>query len=119
MEKEDNKRDRWLTVEEENRLLNSCAPWLLDLVLFALHTGMRMGEILDLSWRGIDFDRRTVTVFHSKNGERRTIPAPSLQVGARQGQDRRFPFPRHAPHVCDPTRASRGGRLQSPTSARA
>lgn len=74
MEKENNKRDRWLTEEEESRLLGSCRPWLRDLVLFALHTGMRMGEILELTWRGVDFTRRTVTVFRSKNGERRTIP---------------------------------------------
>ena len=74
MEKENNKRDRWLTHEEERSLLGACAPWLHDLVTFALHTGMRMGEILDLTWRGVDLSRRTVSVFRSKNGERRTIP---------------------------------------------
>jgi len=52
MERENNKRDRWLSVEEEARLLQGCAPWLHDLVIFALHTGMRMGEILELTWRG-------------------------------------------------------------------
>ena len=74
MEKENNKRDRWLSEEEESQLLTACAPWLQDLVTFALHTGMRMGEILELTWRGVDFTRRTVTVMRSKNGERRTIP---------------------------------------------
>jgi len=74
MEREHNQRDRWLSLEEERRLLDACAPWLHDLVTFALHTGMRMGEIVELTWRGIDFTRRTVTVFRSKNGERRTIP---------------------------------------------
>jgi integrase len=74
MERENNKRDRWLSDEEERCLLMACAPWLRDLVLFALCTGMRMGEILALTWRGVDFQRRTVTVFRSKNGERRTIP---------------------------------------------
>jgi integrase len=68
------KRDRWLSVEEEARLLQDCAPWLHDLVIFALHTGMRMGEILELTWRGVDVSRRTVMVCRSKNGERRTIP---------------------------------------------
>lgn len=74
MEPERNQRDRWLTDEEESRLLRACAPWLRDLVLVALNTGMRMGELLELTWRGVDFGRRTVTVFRSKNGERRTIP---------------------------------------------
>jgi integrase len=74
MERENNKRDRWLSQEEETRLLQGCAPWLHDVVSFALHTGMRMGEILALTWQGVDFTRRTVTVLGSKNGERRTIP---------------------------------------------
>ncbi len=74
MERENNKRDRWLSPEEEARLLEGCAPWLRDLVTFALHTGMRMGEIVELTWRGVDMTRRTVTVLRSKNGERRTIP---------------------------------------------
>ena len=74
MERESNGRDRWLTLDEEGRLLAACAPWLRDVVQFALGTGMRMGEILSLSWRGVDLTRRTVMVFQSKNGERRTIP---------------------------------------------
>jgi len=74
MEKENNKRDRWLSQDEESRLLNASAPWLRDIVQFAMHTGMRMGEMLELTWRGVDFSRRTVTVLRSKNGERRTIP---------------------------------------------
>jgi integrase len=74
MERESNGRDRWLTVEEEGRVLAACGPWLRDIVQFALGTGMRMGEILSLSWRGVDLTRRTAMVFQSKNGERRTIP---------------------------------------------
>ena len=74
MDRENNKRDRWLSVEEEARLLQGCAPWLHDLVIFALHTGMRMGEILELTWPAVDCSRRTVMVCRSKNGERRTIP---------------------------------------------
>ncbi|HXF92462.1 MAG TPA: tyrosine-type recombinase/integrase [Nitrospiraceae bacterium] len=74
MEKEANKRDRWLTQEEERRLLAACPAWLREIVVFALHTGMRLGEILALTWSGVDLFRKTVTVFRSKNGERRTIP---------------------------------------------
>jgi integrase len=74
MERENNTRDRWLTVDEETRLLHAASPWLRELMLFAMHTGMRMGEILSITWCGVDLFRRTVTVFKSKNGERRTIP---------------------------------------------
>lgn len=74
MEKEHNTRDRWLSVDEEQRLLDACIPWFRELVVFAVNTGMRRGEILALTWSGVDLFRRTVTVFKSKNGERRTIP---------------------------------------------
>lgn len=74
LEKGVTKRDRWLTEEEEIRLLAACPFWLRDLVIFALHTGMRLGEVLALTWNGVDLARSTVIVFRSKNGERRTIP---------------------------------------------
>ena len=74
LEKGANKRERWLTEDEETRLLAACPSWLRELVVFALHTGMRLGEILALTWSGVDLFRRTVTVFRSKNGERRTVP---------------------------------------------
>jgi len=80
MEREHNTRDRWLTHDEEMRLFNAASPWLRELMLFAIHTGMRMGEILDLTWAGVDLFRRTVTVFKAKNGERRAIPLNQTAV---------------------------------------
>jgi integrase len=74
MEEENNKRDRWLTSEEEERLLKVCPEWLRELMIFALNTGMRLGETISLEWKGVDFFRKTVTVFKSKNKEPRTIP---------------------------------------------
>ncbi len=35
---------------------------------------MRRGEILNLEWANVDFNRMTVTVVKSKNDEKRTIP---------------------------------------------
>lgn len=71
-----NARDRWLTLEEELRLLKfSTNPsWLNTLLLTALHTGMRRGEILNLKWQDVDFKRRLIVVQSSKNGEKRSIP---------------------------------------------
>jgi len=73
-EQENNKRDRWLRQEEEGRLLPACPLWVREIVLVALNTGMRMGEILSLRWETVDLFRRTVTILHSKNGDKRTIP---------------------------------------------
>jgi integrase len=74
MEPEHNTRDRWLTADEEARIMSAAPAWLRELMVFAIHTGMRQGEILGLTWTGVDLFRRAVTVFKSKNGERRTIP---------------------------------------------
>ena len=74
LEKENNRRDRWLSPDEEERVLKGASDATRELITFALHTGMRLGEILSLTWQGVDLARRTVTVLKSKNGERRTIP---------------------------------------------
>lgn len=69
-----NEVDRWLTANEEESLLASSSPWLREMIGFALNTGMRQGEILNLQWQDVDFARGILMVMQSKNGTRRTIP---------------------------------------------
>jgi integrase len=75
-----NSRDRWLTVEEEQRLIGAATnpQWLRTLLIVALQTGMRRSEILNLSRQDVDFQRRTVFVRQSKNGQQRTIPMSDM-----------------------------------------
>jgi len=73
-EKVRNLIERWLTPEEEQRLLAASPPWLQEIILFALHTGMRRGEILTLQWTHVDLARRTLTILEQKNGARDTLP---------------------------------------------
>ncbi len=76
-----NEIDRWLTSEEEARLLLAVPAWLSEIIVFALNTGMRQGEILALQWGDVDFDRGTLVVMKSKNRERRTIPLNGTVLG--------------------------------------
>jgi len=71
-----NFRDRWLTEEEEYTLLRNAGNpwWLYPLLMVALHTGMRKGEILALRWQDIDFRRRILTIHKSKTNMKRGIP---------------------------------------------
>ena len=48
-------RVRYLSPEEETRLLKACNPDLRRLVEVALHTGIRQGALLRLRWEHIDF----------------------------------------------------------------
>jgi len=70
-------RERYLTLEEINRLLDACrycrSTHLYPIVVFALATGARRGEILNLNWSDIDFEQHIAHFRHTKNGETRTI----------------------------------------------
>lgn len=67
-------RDRWLTPEEEARLLPACPPWVQEVVGFFLHTGLRFGELAALTWADIDLQRKLLIVQQSKNKTKRTVP---------------------------------------------
>ena len=73
--RENNARTRYLSLEECQRLIASCiAPHIRALVTVALHSGMRLGEILDLHWYDLDFASGFILVRDSKNGESRHVP---------------------------------------------
>jgi len=66
-------RCRWLTVDEEKRLLANSAKHLRSLIAFALDTGGRRSELLKLDWRNVDLERGRVTFIKTKNGEDRVL----------------------------------------------
>ncbi len=71
---ENNKRLRFLNLEECQELINCCRPHLKPIVTVALHTGMRRGEILGLRWEQVDLRHGFILLDTTKNGERREIP---------------------------------------------
>ena len=74
-----NARDRWLSFDEEDLLLQCASPeWLSRVIIFALQTGMRRSEILALKWSSVDFQQRFVTVERSKNNQKRSIPMSNV-----------------------------------------
>ena len=70
-------RLRFLTVEEAGRLLESSSAHLRPIVLCALETGMRRGEILNMRWADLDLERRVVFVGETKTGIPRYVPISS------------------------------------------
>lgn len=77
----DNQRLRFLTEDERRRLYSACSegPWYLQpIVLVAINTGMRRGEILNLKWIDVSIENRIVRVAKSKTGRPREIPMNKL-----------------------------------------
>lgn len=80
--REDNERNRYLSDNEEARLLSVLTEQrasLRSVVILAIHTGMRRGELLSLRWANVDFERGLVHVMNShreqtKSGHSRSIP---------------------------------------------
>lgn len=75
--KENPGRDRILSEDEVTRLLSasrqSKSPYLYCIILIALTTGARQGEILNLEWRDIDFPNKIACIKETKNGHPRSI----------------------------------------------
>ena len=85
----DNRRLRFLTHEEARRLLDHLAersPNLHDMALMSLHCGIRAGEIFNLTWSDVDFDRGLLALRDTKSGRNRmaymTAPVRAM-LGAR------------------------------------
>lgn len=76
--KEPKGRVRFLSDDERQRLLAVCeesdCPQLYPVVVLAISTGMRQGEILGLTWSQVDLSRGTILLEDTKNGERRVVP---------------------------------------------
>lgn len=75
--KEPTGRDRILTQEECTRLLQACRQssnrYLYAIVLLALTTGVRRGEILSLTWDCVSLERGTIQLKKTKNSHPRSI----------------------------------------------
>jgi len=79
MARERGKRRPVISVADELKLLAACAEHLKRIVIAALDTGMRRGELLNQLWEDVDFDRNVLSVTHSKTaeGEHRLVPLTS------------------------------------------
>ena len=75
--REDPARERYLTDDEEKRLFEILVgrrAHIRPIVVVALQTGMRQGEILGMTWENVDFEQKTIYVAHTKTGRPRKLP---------------------------------------------
>ncbi|RVI52153.1 site-specific integrase [Sinorhizobium meliloti] len=101
-----NERKRRLQGDEEQRLLDACAggkiPFFKTLIIVAIETGMRRGEILGLQWCDISHNRRVITLKMTKSGSGREVPLSQrafdalTEWKARAAVDQLYVFPMNA-----------------------
>jgi integrase len=76
--KEPRGRVRFLDDEERVRLLDACkqanSRYMYIIVVLAMSTGARRGELTNLKWKDIDLKRQVITLHETKNDERRVLP---------------------------------------------
>jgi integrase len=91
---ENNRRLRYLSIEESKALVNACADHLKPIVTVALHSGMRKDEILSLEWdKHIDLKHGFILLDVTKNGQRREVPVNGVVRETLQGLVRRLDSP--------------------------
>jgi integrase len=77
----------YLTKEDFQKLMTFVSEeWPKDMLVVAVATGMRRGELLNLTWESIDLERRMIHVqniggFQTKSGKNRTIPMNEMVFG--------------------------------------
>jgi integrase len=60
----------------------SIAPGLGQVIVLAIETSMRLGELLGLRWSSINLQRRTAHLMDTKNGDSRTVALSTAAIAA-------------------------------------
>ena len=94
-EREPRPRDRTLEGDEYERLLKACDQmkqtryrkgdtaihlYLKSMIIFSVETAIRQGELLAMRYDQFNFDKRTLYIPETKNGEPRTIPLSTKAI---------------------------------------
>jgi integrase len=92
---ENNLRFQTLDPEDERKLLASSSPYLRELIVFAINTGLRCGDIFHLQWQEVDLEQQRLSIVMKKM--RHTLEVP-LNDTATEILDARRAV-KHGPYV--------------------
>ena len=76
-------RERRLQDDEEAQLLKAARAYGGDIehiIIMAIETGMRRGELVKMTWENTDLNKRTTLILDTKNGSDRCVPLSSKAI---------------------------------------
>jgi len=76
LHKEDNKRIRWITRAEANRLINELPHHLADMASFSLATGLRQANVTGLQWCDVNLIKKHALIHPDQAKANKAIPVP-------------------------------------------
>lgn len=65
---------RYLSDEEQKKLINASTDCFMPIILFALNTGLRKSNIIDLKWEDVDFNFNTIEITKNKGNKYIKLP---------------------------------------------
>ena len=71
--REAKRRVRWITPEQVKMLLNELPKHQVDVVLFALATGLRQSNVVNLEWSQVDLERQVAWIYADQAKGQRDI----------------------------------------------
>lgn len=80
MPKQDKGRNRRITAQEEKDLIDTAETPFEEIIVLAIETGMRRGELMTITWGMVDLENRVVHLEDTKNGERRSVPLSTKAI---------------------------------------
>jgi len=94
---EPDRRIRWLTHEEAERLIALLPNHLAAMVRFSLETGLRRANVTGLTWEQVDLDRKLAWIPADQAKNRRPLAVPLSEdaiavIRAQQGQRSGYVF---------------------------
>jgi len=78
---ENNLRFETLSEEQEERLLMASPPYLREMILFAINTGLRTSDIFNLQWMEVDIEQRRLKKIVKKSDKPLSLPLNETAFG--------------------------------------
>ena len=78
---EDNQRFETLSESQEENLLLASPPYLRDMILFAINTGLRTSDIFNLQWKEVDIEQQRLKKIVKKSDKPLSLPLNDTAFG--------------------------------------